>query len=256
MPLALRLLLLALSAASLAAGPAVPPVVETTPLAQLLTPTLDVPRLVTDDAAKDVTAIRPVPGRPLAFTLGSLSRPADAPLVPFYAVGEQWSCLYFPVTPPDRYEADREKVDRQAAVERAVDARTVDHVVVGDFRSESDHKLQSVDSAAGTTGGPFPFWRDAHGSFASQVSLAATGPTSVRCVYFGSDAGRDFDVSVDGKPIGTEHLTAARPGEFVVATYPVPRELTPTDRRPVTVRFRPPAGSIAGGVLDVRTVRG
>lgn len=75
-----------------------------------------------------------------------------------------------------------------------------------------------------------------------------------RCVFWGGDTGRIFDVLAEGQPIGSVNLDVPHPGEFVVRTFPIPTALTA--RRPqVTVKFQARPGDLAGGLFDLRTVR-
>jgi hypothetical protein len=75
------------------------------------------------------------------------------------------------------------------------------------------------------------------------------------CTYWGSDTGgRDFDIVVDGKVIANQLLQANKPGEFIEATYDIPKELTAGKSR-VEVKFQAKPGSMAGGLFDCRTIK-
>ena len=112
-------------------------------------------------------------------------------------------------------------------------------------------------SELSSTGGaqfPHTYWRDARGWFEYAVAVGTDDPVSLRCVWWGSDAGRTFDILVDGRELTTVRLTGEAPGEYVVKSYDVPREWTQGKDR-VRIRFRAHEGSVAGGLFELRVVR-
>ena len=77
---------------------------------------------------------------------------------------------------------------------------------------------------------------------------------ALRCVFWGGDAGRNFDVLVEGQVLGMVALDAPRPGDFIVKTFPLPPSLV-SGKPQATVRFQAREGSLAGGLFDLRLVR-
>ncbi|MBV9848410.1 MAG: glycoside hydrolase family 127 protein [Armatimonadetes bacterium] len=188
-----------------------------------------------------------VAGQPLTFRTRGLARPEDVTLIPFYQLHFQRYAIYWPIQSQATYAQEQ----RDA---KALEARTVDRVRVGEPDSETAHHLVADRSNVGGAGEPFTHWRDAQGSFRYDLKVLPDQPLSLRCVYWGSDAGRAFDISVDGTVIATEHLTGRRPDQYLPVTYPIPEALT-RGKQQVTVRFAPKPGSTAGGVFDCRIVR-
>ena len=187
--------------------------------------------------------LRPVLGTPLTFTAGGLNQPGSVTLVPFYTLFFQRYALYWPV-----------ESAAAAAQAKAEAARMVDQVDVGDAGSEAAHQLVSEGSSTGGAGDPFTHWRDAKGFFSYRVKVLPDQPVSLRCAYWGSDAGRTFDILVDGTVIATQTLTGTKPNEYLYVTYAVPPALT-RGKDSVMVRFAPHPGSNAGGLFDLRVQR-
>jgi hypothetical protein len=73
-------------------------------------------------------------------------------------------------------------------------------------------------------------------------------PQTLRCTYWGSDAGRSFDILVDDTKVGSETLNASRPNAFYTVEYALPAELL-NGKTSVTVKFQARPKSIAGGVF-------
>ena len=86
--------------------------------------------------------------------------------------------------------------------------------------------------------------------------MPSAQPVKLLCTFWGSDAGpRTFEVLVDGAPLATVALNHNRPGEFYDELFDLP-EAALAGKSRVTVGFRGKPGNMAGGVFDVRLVRG
>lgn len=187
-----------------------------------------------------------IPGPALAFRTQDMGQPHDVTLIPFYDLHFQRYALYWPFKTPTQVA--------EAQIKPAVwDARTIDRVEIGEAASEAAHQLASDHSRTGAGLAPFTHWRDATAWFSYQMKVPADQPVALRCAYFGSDTGRTFDISVDGKVIATQHLIGEKPGEVLYVNYPIPLEFT-KGKAHITVRFEAKQGTLAGGVLDCRIV--
>jgi len=198
--------------------------------------------------------IAPVPGHPLTFQTHGLAQPRDVTLVPFYRLFFERYALYWPVLTPDAYAQRQAQLDKEQREAQTLEARTVDHVRIGEADSEAAHAFASDRSRTGGAGEPFTHWRDAQGFFSYTVLVPSASPVALRCVYWGGDTGRTFDILIDGTKTATETLTGARPGEYLPVTYPLLPALT-RGKEAITVRFQPHAGGLAGGLFDLRVVR-
>ena len=222
-------------------------------LARRRMPEADAPAFVVspDQVAK---GLRPVAGKPLTFTTGTLTRPGPVTLVPMWQIGDQRYVTYFNFTTATDYAATIAKQKQTEAAGLALDARTIDRVRIGEQQPEADHGIKSDQSNTGRAPEPYDNWRDAKGFFSYEMNVAQDrGPLAVRCVYLGNDGGRGFDILVDGKSVGSQTLRGDKPGQYLDVEYRIPRDLL-TGKKSVTVRFQPKSGSNAGGIFDVRIV--
>lgn len=194
------------------------------------------------------------PGPTLAFHTKGLAKPGDVALVPFYEVPFQRYALYWPVMSKKAYAEQQQARAEEARDAQTLEARTIDRVRIGEADSETAHHLQADQSNIGPAGAPFTHWRDAKGSFGYDMKVLPDQPVSLRCAYWGSDAGRTFDVKVDGQTVAVQTLSGTRPDEYLPITYAIPPALT-QGKTSVTVQFVAAPGNTAGGVFDCRIVR-
>jgi len=198
--------------------------------------------------------LKPVAGRALTFRT-TAGRPANVTLIPYYKLFGRRYVVYWRVLNEAgwRKQEDRRKAREAAEAKRreAYLARLVDDVVIGDRKSEADHKLASLRSASGThLGRP---WRHAtDGGWFSYVLASRPGqPLVLRCTWWGGDRGaRTFDILIDGQKIATVTLRNLKPHNFVDVEYPVPARLR-ADKDKVTVRFQARPGNTAGGLFGL-----
>ena len=205
-------------------------------------------------AAAALPKIVPVPGHPLTFQTRGLAQPHDVTLVPFYRLFFERYALYWNVLTAEAYAHRQAQAAQEQRDADTLEARTIDRVLIGEIASESTHALTAGRSATGGAGAPFTHWRDAQGSFGYTLKVPTDRPAALRCVYWGSDAGRTFDIRVNGTKIATQTLTGVRPGEYLPVTYPIPDALT-RGKSQVTVRFEAKDGGTAGGLFDLRVVQ-
>jgi DUF1680 family protein len=207
------------------------------------------------------SGIQPVAGRPLTFTCSSdvfrtVGAEGKGPttLVPFYQEYEKPYVVYWDVLDEAQWKTKVEQYKADLEREKALAARTVDAVRIGDEQSERAHGLQGERHGSGEFGGRS--WRHAPGGwFSYQVKVLPDRPVELLCTYWGSDAGgREFDVLVDGKTVATQKLERNRPDKFYDEAYGIPPELT-KGKNQVTVRFQAHPGKTAGGVFGCRVMR-
>ena len=101
-------------------------------------------------------------------------------------------------------------------------------------------------------------WRHAVGGgwFSYHMAVEGDSPASLLITYWGSDVGnRKFTVLVDGHPIAEQTLNRNQPNEFFDVQHAISPDLTHGKER-ITVRFNAHPNSTAGGIFDLRTVRG
>ncbi len=206
--------------------------------------------------------LSPVSGQPLQFHLNGTSSAHPVTLAPLYEVDYERYTTYWPVMDAAQLLVRREAEQTQVAWESHQNAEamradlegvTLDRVVIGNAASETAHNLASQGSSSGGKGDDH--WRDATGFFSYELKVSPTAPVALRVRYYGGDGGREFDIVVNGHVIATQQLAARRQGKPLFGVYPVPVQLTRGQDK-ITVRFQPKAGKTAGGVFDLRTIRG
>ena len=125
----------------------------------------------------------------------------------------------------------------------------IDSVEPGKDASEKAHNLKFGASAAGTHLGRG--WRHAEDWMSWDLAVDPQKPTTLTCIYWGSDVGRRFGIEVDGNVIATQELELPKPSVFFRVDYPIPPALT-QGRDRVTVTFRKVSGPV-GGVFGCST---
>jgi alkanesulfonate monooxygenase SsuD/methylene tetrahydromethanopterin reductase-like flavin-dependent oxidoreductase (luciferase family) len=131
-------------------------------------------------------------------------------------------------------------------------------VAPGEQQPESDHAFRGDGADAGLHQGRH--WRHATGWFSYVLTDAKKQARTVRLTYARQDAGRRFDiringhllaeVTLDGAAAATDTATQA---EFYTRDYEIPPDWLAGDK--LTVRFEARDGSLAGGLYGLRLLR-
>jgi hypothetical protein len=193
-------------------------------------------------------------GLPPVFRSVETGAGVEVAFVPFYKEYKRPYHVYWEVLDEASWQARCTEYQAEVAREKALAARTVDRVVIGDRDSERAHGLEGLRHASGPFGGRH--WRHAgDGWFSYELKSLPDRPVEILCTYWGSDVGaRVFDVLVDGTKIATQKLDRNKPESFFDQIYPVPPELT-KGKGKITVRFEAHPGNTAGGVFDLRLLK-
>lgn len=179
----------------------------------------------------------------------------DMKLIPFYMMHYQRYMVYWDIYSQKDWEKTREQFEAEQAELKAMEARTIDHIVLGQMQPERDHNFKGDNTHKGLFRNRH--WRDARsgGWFSFEMKVASDSLNVLSCMYWGSDGpGRDFDILVEDKKIATEHLNQNRPGRFFNIVYDIPRELTKNKSR-ITVKFKAHPWRTAGGLFECRTMK-
>ncbi len=203
-----------------------------------------------------VDRIVPVEGEPLTFRAPDLIRGADRELtlIPFFRLHDSRYVVYWPHATPDQLAADR-RARAEAERERlALEARTIDSVAPGEQQPEADHAFAGEDTEAGLHMGRH--WRHARGWFSYELRDPAREAAVLRVTYYGRDAGRSFDILMNGVKVATVTLDGSGGDAFYTVDYPVPAEaLAKSAGGSLVTRFVAHPGSIAGGVYGGHLLR-
>jgi len=216
--------------------------------------TTRMPTLVAASASEALGRLQPT-GEPLTFRSSGIGRPDDVELRPFYGLYDRRHSVYLRVE-TEASRASREAREQAAeAARRAVNARTVDSVVVGALTDEEAHGLEQERASAWSREGRSCRSTRYGGSWSYTLRLPESGPAAVRVSYWGGETRRHrFDVVAEGETLATQALFDDRPGELYEVEYPLPERLTRSRER-VRVGFRTGPAQSTGSVFGVRVVR-
>jgi len=210
-----------------------------------------------------LAAFTRVEGEPLAFKAEGIGRvigheeirDRSVRLMPLFATTHEIYSVYMDSFTADMWQQHRAEYEEQQRLVRALEARSVGVMRLGEMQPERDHNFEGERTRTGDRNGRK--WRDAHdgGWFAFDMPVLPDEPMDLTATYWGSDAGnRVFDILIDGNRIATQELDRNKPNEFYVVVYPIPEAHT-AGKESVRVRFQAHTGKLAGGVFDCRVVR-
>lgn len=213
---------------------------------------VEVPVLVSTELAPVVASVQPVPGSPLHFRLSEGVQPHPVELSPFYRMYENRYNVYWTHYTPAEWEAHSAEVAAREAWWATVERLTVDVVDLSASETEESHAYDGDSDRDGRFEGRR--WREAsEGWFSYRMAVDPDRPMRIVATYQGS-SGRvhRFDVVVDGTVVATDALEY-HPTGLLDHEYAVPPALT-AGKQQVTVRFQAHPETVAGRLLEVRTV--
>ena len=202
-------------------------------------------------------SLKPVAGKPSTFTGSSevfrfvgQDSSRQVILEPFYKMhGGRHYVVYWDLLTAAQWQAKQDEYAAELAKQKALDARTVDRVRLGERGDERSHGLQGENTASGDFGGRT--WRHATdgGWFSYTLKVLADEPQELLVTYWGSDSGgREFDILVDGRKIAAQKLENNKPGRFYDEMYPLAKQVT-QGKTSVVVKFKAQPGKTAGGIF-------
>jgi len=202
-----------------------------------------------------IRQLKPVEGKPLTFNASGLingQNLQNIELVPFFRVHESRYALYLPYTTAADVEKARAKAaaDEQARI--ALQAQTIDQVTPGEQQPESDHFYKGEQSESGLYGGRH--WRHSRAWFSYELTDKKREAKTLQITYNGIDAGRHFEIQINGVVIAKVESTG-NAQDFFSVDYPIPEELVKKSNGKYIVKFVARPGSIAGGIYGVRLLR-
>lgn len=191
----------------------------------------------------------------IAYQLGtSGTKPIDIRLTPLFAIADEPYTVYMDVFTQEQWKVKQTVYESEQRKLRELEAKSVDHLMIGQMQPERDHNLTSQNSSVGQHRGQT--WRHAYnGWFEFNMKVLDDQSMNLMCTYWGSDAdGRTFDILVDGTKIATESLNAKKPNTFYNEIYEIPEKLT-KGKDNIRVKFQAHPNNTAGGLFDIRTLK-
>lgn len=210
------------------------------------------------DRADFIRRFKPVPGQPLTFTApGLIQGRKDADrlqLIPFFRLHDSRYMLYWPRSTTAQQSLLRVELAKAEEARLALDAQTIDQVAPGEQQPESDHGFQGEGAENGIA--PAGRWRHAKQWFSYDLNDAKAEARVLRLAFAKGDAGRRFDLVVNGQLIAEITLAAPdTPEDVYTRDFPLPADLVRAAGGKLNVKFIAKPGSIAGGLYGLRLLR-
>jgi len=199
---------------------------------------------------------KPVPGRPLTFTAPGLVQGKDVGSVvfmPFFRLHDARYVMYWPYSTPANLQAMQARAAEGEKERLALNALTIDQVAPGEQQPESDHFFKSDGGEAGINQGKH--WRHATGWFSYDLTDRKGEASALRLTYARGDAGRKFDIVVNGQLLAEVTLDDQAAQPFYTVDYALPPALVAAAKGKLVVKFVAKPGSIAGGLYGLRLLR-
>lgn len=198
-------------------------------------------------------AFKPLDSKSATYRSVGSGRPGDMTFRPFFSQYERRAAVYFNAYTEPQWAESEAAFRKEEARLKALAARSVDVMHLGEMQPERDHDLQSEISYPVSYRGRMG--RDARtGGYFSFRLKCGEGPLVLQASYWGEERNRDFHILVDGVRVARVRLDASHAGVFFDEDYPVPPALT-QGKQAITVRFEPEPGHTAGPVFGVRLYR-
>jgi len=217
---------------------------------------LEAAPMFVSDSKDFIRQFKPVKGKPLTFTAPGLVQGGDGAkteFVPFFRLHESRYTMYWQhATPAGLAQLQAANAAREA--ERlALDARTIDQVAPGEQQPESDHFFKGEGSEAGVNKGRH--WRHATKWFSYELNDPKQEAKALRLSFAKADAGRQFDVHVNGRLLSSVTLKDDMEDEIYTVDISIPDAMRRDAQGRLSVRFVARPGSVAGGLYGLRLLR-
>lgn len=189
------------------------------------------------------------------FSITDAARPTALTLRPFYELHRNRYAVYFDKFTQAEWAADEAAYRAEEARLKELEARTMDHFVIGQMQPERDHKLRSERNDVRDVNGRNIRTAMAGGWFDFEMKVDPSAENVLVMTYWGNDRIRpDFEILVDGKSIGTETLEGRPMNKFFDVEYAIPLEST-KGKSSVVVKIQPRAGKSGPSVSGARVAR-
>ena len=200
--------------------------------------------------------IEPVKEQPMQFRIAGTVYPGhyrQLRLVPFYTIHNSRYIVYWPFTSREGLRQKQEQLAIREAASASLERQTIDHVLPGEQQPEADHQFRGQATESGIHNERH--WRHATGWFSYDLRNEKKGAKKLRVMYWGADKGRRFDIRVNNVLLAAVVLDGAAGERFIEVDYDLPLSIR-TEQPPVlNVKFEAQAGSVAGGIFDLRLMK-
>lgn len=209
------------------------------------------------DSLDFIRRFKPVPGKPLTFSAPAAlvqgGAGASTEFIPFFRLHDARYVVYWPQSTPGAYAQARAQTAAREAERLALDARTIDQVAPGEQQPEVDHGFQGEGADSGTDHGRH--WRRATQWFSYQLKDPKREARLLRLTFARADAGRRFDIVVNGQRVAEVELGGDAAEAFYTRDFALPAALGQDGGGKLDVKFVANSGSMAGGLYGLRLLR-
>ncbi len=210
------------------------------------------------DSRDFLKRFKPVKGRALTFTappgvVQGSGVGLSTEFIPFFRLHDARYAMYLPQSTPGAYAQMRAEVAAREQERLALEARTIDRVAPGEQQPEVDHGFQGEGAEAGVNGGRH--WRHAGRWFSYRLKDPKGEATVLRLTFARADAGRRFDILVNGTRVAEVELTADETEAFYTRDFNLPAALMKDATAQLEVKFVAKADSLAGGLYGLLLLR-
>ena len=221
-------------------------------------PINEAPILVNNRIEDIANQLKPIPGKPLHFTLGTkMENAIQNELQPFFEIHDSRYMMYWLALSENSYKDYLAQLEKEEQERQALEARTVDKVQPGEQQPETDHSMETDRSQTGNTNDVF--WRDASNGHYFSYLMQTQGLTdlSLRLKYWGVGEWKshEFDIFIDEQLLTSINNTGKyRIAEFKYEVYPIPTELL-LGKTQVRVKFVAKPRKQIGEIYGVRLIK-
>lgn len=208
-----------------------------------------------NDIAKD---LKPIPGKPLHFKLGThMENAIEGELQPFFEIHDSRYMMYWLALGENEYRNYMQKLAAEERESQELEARTVDKVSPGEQQPETDHRMEADATEHGNTEGIF--FRDAKDGHFFSYLMQTKGESnlSLQLKFWGQDEWRtsEFDIYIDNQLLTSVNNSHRwRTTQFKTVDYAIPSEFV-KGKEEVRVKFVAHKGKQVGQIYGVRLVK-
>lgn len=192
-------------------------------------------------------------GNPLEFRSKGAIQPNDLVFRPFWQFTEGNYSTYFGRCTPSEWAVRAAAIEAERKKQLEREAKTVDHLRIGEMQPERDHELTSHLSESGPN--QERFWRHAQpgGWFEFSMKVKPDAANLLVLTWLTGDFGRDLKVSIDGEVVLQRAAQEVTEIKFIDEELAIPTRLT-EGKSKIRVRIEGSERSLSPGLYGCRTV--
>jgi DUF1680 family protein len=187
-------------------------------------------------------------------TTGSVSRPPNLVVKPFFSQYDRRSAVYFPRFTEQQWQIEEARLAAVRKHQAEIEAASVDVLQLGENQSERDHELKAASSETVLYRGRSGRWARSDVPFEFRMRVT-NDLLTLHATYWGKQRGSRFRILVDDVVVGTESWDGNGPIMFIEREYIIPKQVT-KGKQSVVVRFEGEKDAGAGPVFGCRVLKG